>query len=144
MIENDTIRLLRECDAGIKMGVDSIKDVEDYVDDKELKKMLCDCKDKHELLNNELCDLLRDYHDEGKDPNVIAKSMSWIKTNFKMATDGSDKAIADIMIDGCDMGVKSLSKYLNEYKAADNTSKNIAKRLIKLEEDLSHDLRAYL
>ena len=31
MIEQDTIRLLRECDAGIKMGVSSIDDVFDYV-----------------------------------------------------------------------------------------------------------------
>ena len=31
MIEQDTVRLLRECDAGITMGIDSIEDVLDRV-----------------------------------------------------------------------------------------------------------------
>ena len=31
MIEKDTIRLLRECDAGVKMGVSSINDVIGHV-----------------------------------------------------------------------------------------------------------------
>ena len=48
------------------------------------------------------------------------------------------------MTDGCNMGVKSLSRYLNQYKAADEQSKNIAKRLIQLEEGLSVNMRSYL
>ena len=42
------------------------------------------------------------------------------------------------------MGIKSLSGYLNEYKAADEKSKHIAKELIKLEEDMLKDIRKYL
>jgi hypothetical protein len=48
------------------------------------------------------------------------------------------------MTDGCDMGVKSLSKYLNQYKAADERSKDIAKKLIKIEQRLGDDIRGYL
>ena len=39
MIESDTIKLLRECDAGIKMGVASIDDVLDYVNDRTFFKL---------------------------------------------------------------------------------------------------------
>lgn len=39
MIESDTIKLLRECDAGIKMGVASIEDVLDYVSNTDLKNI---------------------------------------------------------------------------------------------------------
>ena len=74
----------------------------------------------------------------------MAKGMSWIKTNMKIMMDDSDKTIADLMTDGCDMGVKSLSKYLNQYQAADETSKNLAKRLIGLEEQLAMELRKFL
>jgi hypothetical protein len=42
------------------------------------------------------------------------------------------------------MGVKSLNRYLNQYKAADEFSKDIAKRLINLEEKLAVDIRSYL
>ncbi len=144
MIEQDTIKLLRECDAGIKMGVSSIDDVFDNVQNKEFKKLLYDCKTEHEKLDNELQKLLAKYQDDGKEPNPIAKGMSWMKTNVKMALNESDSVIADLMTDGCNMGVKSLNKYLNQYKAADEVSKDITKRLINLEEKLAIDIRGYL
>lgn len=144
MIEQDTIKLLRECDAGIKMGVSSIDDVFDNVHNKEFKKLLYDCKTEHEKLDNELQELLAKYQDDGKEPNPIAKGMSWIKTNVKIALNESDDVIADLMTDGCNMGVKSLNKYLNKYEAADEVSKDITKRLINLEEKLTIDIRCYL
>ena len=144
MVEQDTVKLLRECDAGVKMGTASIKDVKDYVKSKELKKLLLDCKDEHEKLNTEIQELLDKYKDEGKDPSPIAKSMSWMKTSVKLAMHESDHTIADLMTDGCNMGVKSLNRYLNEYKAADEVSKDIAKRLINLEEQLAIDIRGFL
>lgn len=144
MIEQDTIKLLRECDAGVKMGVDSIDDVLKDVADEEFKKTLNECKEKHIALKDEIQELLDQYHDDGKDPNPIAKSMSWMKTNMKMVMNESDHTIADLMTDGCNMGVKSLHKYLNQYKAADEKSKDIAKRLINLEEQLALDIRRFL
>ena len=144
MVEQDTIKLLRECDAGIKMGVSSIDEVMEYVNSKELKEHLNACKDEHEKLDRELQELLDKYKDEGKNPNPIAKGMSWMKTNMKLVMDESDSTIADLMTDGCDMGVKSLSRYLNQYKAADEVSKDICKRLINLEERLAIDIRDFL
>ena len=144
MIEQDTIKLLRECDAGIKMGVAAIDEVLDYVKAEELKKILIESKDEHDRIDARLQKLLEKYKDDGKDPNPIAKGMSWMKTNMKLVMNESDGTIADLITDGCNMGVKSLSRYLNQYAAADETSKDITKRLIKLEEKLSVDMRDYL
>ena len=144
MIEKDTIRLLRECDAGVKMGVDSIEDVQDRVKDEAFAAVLKECKREHEVLEEEIREQLDRFQDQGKDPAPMLKGMSWIKTNMKMAMDDSDGTIADLMTDGCNMGVKSLSKYLNEYEAADERSKDITKRLINLEERLAVDIRRYL
>lgn len=144
MIEQDTVRLLRECDAGAKMGVSSIEDVMDYVKSEDLREKLRECKQKHEKLNTEIQSSLEGFHDDGKEPAAIAKGMSWLKTNVKLAVNESDETVADLMTDGCNMGVKSLNKYLNKYKAADENSKDIAKRLINLEENLAVDIRGYL
>lgn len=144
MIEQDTIRLLRECDAGVKMGISSIDDVLDDVKSVKLKEYLVNCKNEHVELDREIQNLLNEYQDEGKEPNPIAKSMSWIKTNMKLAMKESDETIADLMTDGCNMGVKSLNKYLNEYCAADEKTKDITKRLINLEEKLAVDIRSFL
>ena len=144
MIEQDTIKLLRECDAGVKMGITSIKDVQDYVHSEKMSQLLSKCLSEHEKLDKEIQSQLTRFHDEGKEPNPIAKSMSWMKTGMKLAMNDSDNTIADLMTDGCNMGVKSLNMYLNQYKAADEFSKDIAKRLINLEERLAVDIRGYL
>ena len=144
MVQQDTIKLLRECDAGVKMGVSSIDDVLGYVKSENLKKFLIENKDEHHKLDTEIQLLLADYKDAGKEPNPIAKGMSWMKTNFKLGMEQSDKVIADLMTDGCNMGVKSLNKYLNQYKSADEKSNDVAKRLINLEEKLAVDIRKFL
>jgi len=144
MIEQDTIKLLRECDAGVKMGVNSIEDVIDYVKNENLKDKLTKCKREHDKLDKEIQSLLNNYHDDGKEPAAMAKGMSWMKTNIKLAMNESDATVADLMTDGCNMGVKSLNKYLNKYEAADEISKDITKRLINLEEKLAIDMRMYL
>ena len=144
MVEQDTIKLLRECDAGIKMGVTSIHDVYKHVNSQKLRDCLNACKDEHDELDKELQQLLGKYHDEGKDPNPMAKGMSWMKTTMKLGMDDSDKTVADLMTDGCDMGIKSLNRYLNQYKAADEKSKDICKRLIKLEEKLRTQMQEFL
>ena len=144
MIEQDTIKLLRECDAGIKMGISSIDDVLEHVESDRFHKCLTDCRQEHEKLQTQIVELLGKYQDQGKNPNPIAKGMSWMKTNVKLGFDESDATVADLMTDGCNMGVKSLNKYLNQYKAADEVSKDITKRLINLEEKLTVDIRRYL
>lgn len=144
MIESDTIKLLRECDLGIAMGISSIDDVIDHVDKDEFKEYLVSCKKKHIILKDEIKDILLDYDVDGKDPNFFVKNMSSMKTSIKLAINDSTKRIADLMIDGCNMGIKSLSKYLNEYECANENAKDICKRLIALEEELSSNIRKYL
>lgn len=144
MIESDTIKLLRECDAGIKMGVKSIDDVLPYVKSSKMKDALEECKRRHEHLGREVEAALDRFHDEGKNPNLMAEVMSWMKTSVKMTMDNSDETIADLMTDGCNMGVKSLNRYINEYEAADEDSKDIARRLVTLEDNLAKEIKHYL
>ncbi|MBE5814608.1 MAG: hypothetical protein E7320_05285 [Clostridiales bacterium] len=144
MVEQDTIRLLRECDAGVKMGVDSIESVVERIQSEAFRQVLVESRQKHDELDRELQQLLDRYQDEGKAPDPMAKGMSWMKTNAMLMMKPSDQTIADLMTDGCNMGVKSLHKYLNEYKAADESSKEIAKKLVDLEQKLAVDIRGYL
>ena len=143
-ISDDTIKLLRECDAGIKMGIEGINEVVNNVKNCKLKKILTDSKDKHERFQEEADKLLKEYHDDGKNPSMMAKGMSWLKTNMKMTMDSSDSTVADLITDGCDMGVKSLNRYLNQYKTANDRAKNLAEKIIEEEESLRREMKEYL
>ena len=144
MIEQDTVRLLRECDAGARMGVDALTEVLDRVDSDPLRDMLSQSRQEHERLSQTARQRLDRFQDQGKPPSPMASAMSWLKTNLELLADGSDAKIADLMTDGCNMGIKSLSKYLNQYEAADEDSKGLAKRLISEEETLVQQIRPYL
>ncbi len=144
IINSDTIKLLRECSAGIQMGIESIKEVLPDVKSDELRGILEDCKRKHEELWQDTTDILNDYGDSGKEPPAVASGMSWLKTTFRLTVDPSDSTVADLMTDGCDMGVKSIRRYLNQYAAAEDKVKQLAERLIVIEESAADEIKKFL
>ena len=144
MTTDDTIKLLRECDAGVKMGVASIKEVQSYVRDGDFRRCLEKCRSDHEVLGSEVQQMLDRRRDDGKEPNPVAKGMSWMKTNVMLAMKDADSTIADLITDGCNMGVKSLHRYLNQYPSASEQARGLALRLSGLEEQLAADIRPYL
>ena len=143
-MQTDTIKLLRECNAGIKMGESSIKQVLPHAKNKELKQTLETCKNTHATLGDETHKMLLSYGEETKDPHPVVKAMGGMKITASMLIDSSDKKIAELMTDGCDMGIKTLTGYLNKYKMADEKAVNIAKRLIASEEYLESKMRKFL
>ena len=144
MINDDTVKLLRECDAGIRMGIDSLEEMLKYTKNEKMSDSIYRTLDISRELERETTELLNDYHDDGKNPNPIAKGMSWMKTNVKVAVDDSDHTIADLVTEGCNMGIKSLQRYMNEFKGANDKAKHIAQKLIDSEDHLIQDMRAFL
>ena len=143
-MNEDTVKLLRECNSGIKMGVESIDNVLPYVKSESLKSALNACKDKHATLGDETHRVLLKADESTKNAHPVAQIMSDMKIRAKITMHKSDSTIADLMTDGCNMGIKSIYKYLNQYKNASDSSKSIANRLISMEQELRTDLREYL
>ena len=144
MTNNDTLNLLMECNSGIQMGVSSIDEVLPRVESRKLETILNDYKNKHTELGNETNELIQELGEETKEPNPVAKGMSWIKTNAKLYWDESDATISDLITDGCNMGIKSIRKYINQYDSADERSVKIAQKLIDIEEELAVEISPFL
>jgi len=144
MQKEDTINLLRECNLGIKMGIGSLNEVLDKVESTDLEEKLKQSRNRHEDLETKTQLLLNRYGDEEKQPNVIAKGMSWIKTNVMLGIDESDKTVAGLVTDGCNMGIKTINGYLNDYKEADEEVVKIAHDIIKEENSLLSEIKEYL
>lgn len=144
MANNDTLELLKECDQGVKMGIESIDEVIEKAESKNLYELLKKNRDLHEDLKDKMEILLNQHDLKGEEPKLIAKSMASMKTNIKMFVEDSDHTIADLMTDGCHMGIKSLNKYINQYKTAEPEAQDMAKKIIRVEEDFERDLRKYL
>lgn len=143
-MEDDTIKLLRECNAGIKMGVSTLDDVMEHVQKDSLRSLLARSKETHTRLGNTTHEYLREYHETGKEPAVMAKVMSKMKTSMKLDDEGPDSTVADLVTDGCNMGIKSLYRYINQYPAAEDKVRKLARQVAEAEETLVKDLREYL
>lgn len=144
MANNDTIELLKECNSGIKMGVNTIDEVVEKVSSADFRHILEHCMEEHQKLGSKTHELLNEYDTDGKEPGAMAKTMSWFKANIMTSLNEGDGVVADLITDGCNMGVKSLYRYLNKYESADSESKAIANELISIEEHLTQDIRKYL
>ena len=143
-MNEDTIYLLRECNAGCKSGTNSMEQVKPYISNQELRSIIDEYNDKHIKLGDECHQMLNRYNVEEKDPKVTAKTFSWVSTAMKLKMNNDNHQIADIMIDGCNMGIKSVSEYINKYEAASDESMNLAKNLVKIEQEFMNDLLVYL
>lgn len=144
MIEQDTVRLLRECNAGVQMAVQAIAAALPHAQAASLQALLEKSRSEHQKIGQEGEELLHRYQDEGKGAPAIAKAMAAMKTKMQLAMEETDAHVANLITDGCNMGVKSLSRYLNQYAAADEKSKALCRRLIEAEERLAVALRDYL
>ena len=144
MTNSDTLNLLRETDKGVQMAIYSFDQLLDKVQNPALKKLLTESRNDHKRLKNEADNLLKAMGSSEEEPPAMAKGMAWLETNWKLGMEYSDRAVADIITKGCDMGSKNLHKYINEYAACDPAAADTAKKLITMEENLSDNLRLYL
>lgn len=144
MSREESIKLLQECDAGVKTALGSINEVIDKSVSPEMRSLLQKNVYEHEELGRDIGKLLYESNESGKSPNAMAKAMSWTKINAKLMNDNSDSTIADLMFDGCYMGVKKVSQYINQYPTAEISAKSVADRLIKTELNFADELRPFL
>ena len=143
-MNNDTISLLQECSAGANMAMSAIDQVLEGVENPALRDALTESRRVHDRIGGETRSLLRAQGQEGKAANPVAQSMAWLKTNWKLTVRPGDETVADLIVDGCNMGVKSLTRYQNQYPAASGHARALAGQLIDAEEQLSNELRRYL
>ena len=143
-MSEDTIKLLKECDAGCKMAMDSIAQVEKYAEKEALKKLLDQYQKKHEKLKEEITEQLQKFQKEEQEPDKLASAFAWITTEMKLLMKDNSHQIAKIMMDGCNMGIQSVSEYLNRYPQASQESKSLAKKLVETEEMFMKELKKFL
>ncbi|MBQ7637372.1 MAG: hypothetical protein IJS90_00550 [Clostridia bacterium] len=144
MSKEDTEGILQECDAGVKTAINCIDEVIGKTDNRELIDALKKSRTEHVELGNEISSMLDENGFEGKDPSMISKLMSKGKINTELLMEPTDSTIAELMIDGCNMGVKKLSEYVNQFPSSGSDAIKTAQRVIKTEQELMDAMRVFL
>ena len=144
-IENhDSVLLLQDCIAGCKMALESMDDIREHTDDKQLRELIDKYYDEHTGLSVDCRDMLDKAGADIKEPGVFAKMAAKLQTAMKMAVNDDQSQAAKLLTEGCNMGIETISGSLNEYRDADSKSVAIAERLRTLEEKMVGDLQPLL
>ena len=141
MAEQDTIRLLRTCDAGMQMGIGAIRHVLLVVKDEEMRAALRQCLHHHEQSQKEIRELLYVWHAKGKKPDTFLQKMADMQIRLRLRFCGSDKAVAKMIIRGCQKGVRSLGTSSDRYGGACDRAKSITQEIIQKEKCLAETIQ---
>ncbi len=149
--KNHTLMLLKQCSQGVETGVMSIVEALKHANDQSLREMLNDYKAEHERLRDEIQAHIEECahgDPEETEKNTFSGSMAQTMAHMKMSVELTlmerDTKVAELITEGCDMGTRTLTQYINEYDKADQKSKNLAGKLVRMEDEMREKLRKYL
>lgn len=143
-MNEDTRKLLQECEAGCKMATESMHQVTQYVQDDKLLEIIESYKQKHKQLEEKISELLQESGKDEKAPGAMASAFSWFSTEMKLMMKDDSHQIAKIMMDGCNMGIQSVCEYQNKYDNAEKHALHIAQELVKIEEEFMSEMKQFL
>lgn len=143
-MNDHTSELLRECNLGCKMAVNSMDQIRKYITDSRLEELIDTYRGKFEKTEDESSKMLEECGIHEKEPTPMAEAFSWISTEMKMMLDQDNQKVAKIMMDGCNMGIQSVGEYINKYSQASKESAALAKKLLKDEEEFMKKLEEFL
>lgn len=143
-MEEQTLQILNECSSGCKMAIHSMEQILEYVKNEKLEQVIEEAIQNHKAIAERTAKALTSYGAHGKKPGAAAETFAWLTTEMKMMIRDDSAQIAKIMTNGCNMGIQSIMEVWNDSPEADRESKDIARDLVKAEEDFADKLKAFL
>lgn len=143
-MDEQTRKLLEECSIGCKMAVSSLKQISEYIKDSNLMKLVEDYISRHKELEDEAVSTLADSGNDAKDPGAVSSAFAWFTTEVKLTFNNDNSQIAKLLMNGCNMGIKTLGERMNTLNQADKNAHALAQKIIKTEQNLMKDLQPYL
>ena len=126
------------------MGMDSISNVSQKVQDDRFKQDLKCQYDKYNQILNNVNNELSNYDAFPKELNPMQKAMGWMSIEMNTISDKSNSKIAEMMLQGTNMGIIEGVKLLNNNPDAPKQTKNILNEFIKFQENTVEQLKKYL
>ena len=135
-MDTSTYEILKECNSGCRMALNSIEQLAVYLKSQELQDLFCKYKEDYEKMEKESIRFSEGKLQEEKLSEKAAETFAWISAEVKMMLNDDSSKIAEMMIDGAEK--------LNRYPEAEKESISLAKKFEKTCEKLIQDMKKYL
>ncbi len=143
--KKENINALDEISKGTHMGMDAINFILDKVSDDDFKKVLDVEYNKYKKIAEEIDDIYKKYNseDEPHETGAMTKVMTWYGISMKTLTDKSNSKIAELLMQGTNMGIIEGRKVLNN-KNLDKEVTELVSKYVEMQEDSIETLKKYL
>lgn len=112
--------------------------------DNKIKKAIEDELKEYEKIVKETNKLLKSNKIEPKKTNIMTKMSSYLGINMEVMKDNSDSAIAEMLVQGLNMGKIEMEKKLEEYKSVNKNTIKLARNLYEFQSKSLEELKKFL
>lgn len=126
------------------MGCDGIQSVLNYVQSAALKDKLKDQQEEYRKLRSQAKTLLETRNEFPKGVGPIAKVSTDVISTGKMIVDHTDSKIAEMTIQGNQMGINKTIKHLHDYSGKDDAIRALTEKLLATEQANAEQMKSYL
>ena len=144
MENKNEVNVLNELNKGACMGKDAIHFVLDKVEDENLKQVLNEQYEKYNNIIKRISELYPEYSNkEPHETNTVNKVLTWYGIEMKTLTDKSSSKIAEILLQGTNMGIIEGRKLLN-HKHTDPEVNKLIEEYVSMQENAVEKLKSFL
>ena len=144
MKNQNEVNVLDELNKGACMGMDAIHFIIDKVEDDSLNQELIRQYSEYQKIHNKICKLYPEYsRDEPHETTVMNKAMTWYGIEMKTMMDDSTSKIAELLLQGTNMGIIEGRKLLN-HKDVDGSVHSLIQEYVDMQEDAVEKLKTFL
>ena len=143
-MDTATYEVLKECSTGCKMALNSIEQLAVYLKDQDMQDLFCKYKEEYVQIEKEAARLSGGETEEEKISEKAAETFAWFSAEMKLLLNDDHAKIAEMMIDGANMGIKSITEKRNRYPEAEKESISLAKKFERVCEKIVKDMKKYI
>lgn len=141
----ENINALDEINKGASMGMDAIHFIIDKIESSEFKDVVDKQYNDYKNISETINEIYNKYNseDEPHETSVVNKVMTWYGVEMKTLMDKSDSKIAELLLQGTNMGIIEGRRILNN-KKLDDEVKDIMSKYVTMQEECVDKLKDYL
>ena len=141
----ENINVLDELNKGACMGMDAIHFILDKLEDQKFKESLEFQYNKYKDISRRINEIYSKYNSEDKphETNAMNKAMTWYGIEMKTLTDHSDSKIAELLLQGTNMGIIEGRRLLN-HKSSDENINRLVREYVDMQEQAVEKLKKFL
>ena len=141
----ENINALDEINKGASMGMDAIHFIIDKIESSEFKDVVNKQYNDYKNISETINEIYNKYNseDEPHETSVVNKVMTWYGVEMKTLMDKSDSKIAELLLQGTNMGIIEGRRILNN-KKLDDEVKDIMSKYVTMQEECVDKLKDYL